>query len=142
VSSRTRQAPAWLPVGEHPAGSWQLLGHFGTDFPLPAEPDDWALTTRSILDGAKAPATVLFDGGAFDVLDDRGHDADDLCVTYLGTLVLRQPSLRDIRDLTNGTAATAASDGTWHRAPISAHQRRASTERRKHAEQYLPCQRR
>lgn len=118
ASSRTRQAFAWLPVDQHPAGSWQLVGHFGDDFPLAAEPDSWALTSRSILQGSKDPRTVLFGDDAFDVLDDRGHDADDLCLTYLGTLVLRLPGLRDFGDLENGSAATLAADGTWLRSPL------------------------
>lgn len=138
VSSRTRQAFAWLPVDEHPAGSWQLLGHFGDDFPLAAEPDSWVLTTRSILDGRREPRTVLLDDNAFDVLDDRGHEADDLCVTYLGHLVQRLPGLRRLEDLTDSSVANATADGTWQRSAISAQQRGASVAAWTRAERYLP----
>jgi hypothetical protein len=125
-SSRTRQAFAWMPVGEHPAGGWRLLGEFAGEFPLPGEPDSWALTTRSILDGVTEPTTVLFDDDAFDVLDERGHDAEDLCVTYLGNLVLRRPSLRQLGDLPNGTAAVTDGNGAWHRSTMSEQQRESS----------------
>ncbi len=125
ASSRTRQAFAWLPVDQHPAGGWRLLGEFGDDFPLPAEADSWALTTRSVLDGTRGPALVLFDDEVFDVLDDRGHDADDLCVTHLGALVQRHPALRDLGDLRDGSAATRTPDG-WEHAELTAGQQEAS----------------
>jgi len=117
MSCRLRQASAWLPVGEHPAGG----------FPLPAQPDSWALTTRSVLDGSRPPTLVVFDDDAFDVLDERGHDADDLCLGYLGHLVLRHPVLREVGDLPAGTAAAAAPGGSWRRTTVSAGQRAAST---------------
>jgi Domain of unknown function (DUF4262) len=140
ASSRTRQAFTWLPVAEHPAGSWRLLGHFGNAFPLAGEPDSWALTTRSVLDGTRNPTAVLLDDDAFDVLDDRGHDADDLCVTYLGTLVLRVPALRELGDLTNGTAATTDGEGGgWQRGPLSTEQREASAARWQNADRHLPA---
>ncbi|MEV4513200.1 DUF4262 domain-containing protein [Dactylosporangium sp. NPDC049525] len=126
ASSRTRQAFTWLPVDRHPAGGWRLLGEFGDDFPLPTEADSWALTARSVLDGTRDPALVLFDEGAFDVLDDRGHDADDLCVTHLGALVQRHPSLRRLGDLREGSAATRTPGGGWDRAELTARQRDAS----------------
>ncbi|GID54851.1 hypothetical protein Aco03nite_032550 [Actinoplanes couchii] len=119
VSSRTRQAFAWLPVADHPVGGWQLVGHFADGFPLPAEPDSWALTTRSVLDGTREATTVLFDEGAFDVLDDRGHDADDLCLTYLGLLVQRLPTLPRLADLAGNTVSVQqreASAAAWKRA--------------------------
>ncbi|GAA0247980.1 DUF4262 domain-containing protein [Cryptosporangium japonicum] len=138
VSSRTRQAWAWLPVDDHPPGGWRLLGHFADDFPLAGEPDSWALTTRGVLDGTRAVSTVLLDDSAFDVLDDRGHDADDLCVTYLGHLVLRHPGLRRLSDLPDGSVARPDADDGWRRATISAPEQEASIAAWKRAEQYLP----
>ena len=126
ASSRTRQAFAWLPVDQHPAGSWRLLGEFAEDFPLPAEPDSWALTTRSVLDGRRAPTLVVFDDDVFDVLDERGHDADDLCTTYLGNLVRRHPMLRNLTGMDDGSFATARPDGTWARSTLSDTQRTMS----------------
>lgn len=139
LTSRTRQPSAWLPVDEHPAGSWRLLGHFAGDFPLAAEPDSWALTTRSILDGSREATTVLLDDNTFDVLDDRGHDAGDLCNTYLGHLVLRLPSLRRLDDLPGNSVATTAAGGGWHRSAIPTQQREASVAAWKRAESYLPA---
>lgn len=138
VSSRIRQPFAWLPVDEHPVGSWRLLGHFAGDFPLPAQPDSWALTTRSILDGSADPATVLFADDVFDVLDERGHEAEDLCATFLGDLVLRYPSLRLLGEMTNNSAASVTSDGGWHRSAISDRQSEASVAAWKRAESYQP----
>jgi hypothetical protein len=126
ASCRTRQARAWLPVDRHPAGSWRLLGEFSDGFPLPAEADTWALTTRSILDGTLRPTRVVFDDDVFDVLDDRGYEAGDLCLTYLGSLVQRHPALRGLSELTAGSVASAAPDGTWARSAVSEAQRAAS----------------
>ncbi|WP_176984989.1 DUF4262 domain-containing protein [Asanoa ishikariensis] len=127
VSSRTRQAFGWLPVSAHPAGSWRLVGTFGNDFPLPAEPDSWALSTRSLLAGETSPALVAFDDGTFDVLDARGYAADDLCLAYLGHTVERHPSLSAFADLPAGHVATLAKDGAWQRASLSDPQRTEST---------------
>jgi hypothetical protein len=69
---------------------------------------------------------VLFDDGLFDVLDERGHDADDLCTTYLGNLVLRHPALRQLDDLNQSSVATAGPDGAWQRSALSARLRAAS----------------
>lgn len=126
VTSRSRQPWAWLPVADHPPGGWRLLGEFGDRFPLPVEADSWALTTRSVLDGSRAPALVLFDEDVFDILDDRGYDADDLCTTYVGTLVRRHPVLRRFRDLAAGTVATLEPDGTWLRSSATERQSAAS----------------
>lgn len=52
LGSRTRQPSTWLPVDEHPAGGWQLVGHFADGFPLAAEADSWALTTDRSSTGA------------------------------------------------------------------------------------------
>ncbi|MEV0716167.1 DUF4262 domain-containing protein [Asanoa sp. NPDC050611] len=127
VSSRTRQAFAWLPVSSHPRGSWRLVGTHTPGFPLPAEPDSWALTTRALLAGETSPALVVFDEGAFDVLDARGYAADDLCLGYLGHAVERHPALTAFADLPDGHVATLAPDGAWQREPLSAPQRTAST---------------
>ncbi|WP_344884692.1 DUF4262 domain-containing protein [Allokutzneria multivorans] len=106
---RTRQARAWLPVSEHPAGGWRLVGQLEPGFPFASGPDVWALTTRSVLNGV-APTWVLNESGCFDVLDSRGYDADDLCLAYLGDLVLRHPDLLARADLDEGSAAGAAND--------------------------------
>ncbi|MFF5290996.1 hypothetical protein [Paractinoplanes globisporus] len=84
------------------------------------------MTTRSILQGDREATTVLLDDNAFDVLDDRGHEADDLCVIYLGHLVQRLPRLHRLDDLTDGSVANATADHGWHRSAISAQQREAS----------------
>jgi hypothetical protein len=126
LSSRTRQAFAWLPVSAHPRGSWRLVGTYAAGFPLPAEPDSWTLTTRSLLAGETEPALVAFDEDAFDVLDARGYAAADLCLGFLGHAVERHPSLTNLADLPAGHAATAT-NGTWHRAELTADQRTAST---------------
>jgi hypothetical protein len=125
-SSRTRQAFAWLPVDAHPPGGWRLVGTFGDGFPLPAQPDSWALTTRSIVDGGAAPTTVFLDDDVCDVLDARGHDADDLCVALLGDLVLTHPTLRDVGELRAGGVAVRGGDGTWSSSAASGRQRAAS----------------
>jgi hypothetical protein len=68
---------------------------------------------------------VVFDDDVFDVLDDRGYDAGDLCLTYLGSLVMRHPALRDLGDLAAGSVAVAAAGG-WTRSAVSAADRVAS----------------
>ena len=124
LSSRNRQAFAWLPVAEHPAGSWRLVGEM-PDFPFPAGPDDWVLTTRALLEGSRSVATVAYDQGSFDVLDDRGHAAEDLCLAFLGDVVRRHPQVRACADLADGQVATAEDSG-WTRSHITAADRRTS----------------
>ncbi len=126
-SSRTRQASAWLPVEAHPPGSWRLVGKYGNDFPLPAQPDSWTLTTRSLLAGTTEPTLVTHDDGAFDILDARGYTADDLCLGYLGQALERHPTLRQLADLPPGSTATLEPDGSWRRAPLSEDQRTTSS---------------
>ena len=67
------------------------------------------LTSRGVLDGTRAVATVAYDQGSFDVLDERGHAAEDLCLGFLGDIVRRHPQVRECADLTEGQVATAAS---------------------------------
>ncbi|WP_162184942.1 DUF4262 domain-containing protein [Allokutzneria albata] len=103
---RGRQARTWLPVSEHPAGGWRLVGELEPGFPFASGPDVWALTTRAVLGGA-TPTWVLNEAGCFDVLDDRRYDADDLCLAYLGELVIRHPGLVARADLADGHSAAA-----------------------------------
>ncbi|GLZ29407.1 hypothetical protein Lesp02_15970 [Lentzea sp. NBRC 105346] len=110
TTCRTRQAWAWLPVHEHPPGGWKLIGELEPDFLFPCGPDSWTLTSQAVVDGRRSPVWVLHDEGAFDVLDERGYGADDLCLAFLGDLVNRHPGLRLCAALPDGHAATK--DGT------------------------------
>ncbi len=74
------------------------------------------MTTRRVFDRHLPVARVSFDEGCYDVLDERGYDADDLCVVYLGELVKRHPALEAFADLPEGQTA-ALPDGP--RSPIS-----------------------
>jgi hypothetical protein len=128
-SSQARQAFAWLPVAQHPEGAWRLVGELGPTFPFPVGPDAWALTTRAVLSGARPVTTVCFDQGSYDVLDERGHAADDLCLAFLGDIVRRHPHLRACADLPEGQIASV--DGgpdrtVWTRAHVTAGDRRTS----------------
>jgi Domain of unknown function (DUF4262) len=109
-SSHNRQAFAWLPVSDHPEGGWRLVGEMGADFPFRSGPDSRVLTTRTVLNGDRPIARVVYDEGCYDVLDERGYDADDLCIAYLGDLVKRHPTLTGFATLPDGQTATA--DGT------------------------------
>ncbi|MFK3983216.1 DUF4262 domain-containing protein [Micromonospora sp. NPDC050397] len=126
ASSRSRQAFAWLPVTEHPPGPWRLVGELEPDFPFPLGPDNWALTTASVLDGARPIARVSLDDGAYDVLDERGYPADDLCLAYLGDLVVRHPHLSACADLGEGELAVTGDDLVWIRAQLSPGERERS----------------
>jgi hypothetical protein len=126
ASSRTRQAFAWLPVAQHPEGAWRLVGELGPNFPFPVGPDAWALTTRSVLQGSRSVASVAYDQGSYDVLDERGHAAEDLCLAFLGELSRRHPQLRECADLADGQVATASTDKGWTRAYLTPGDRRAS----------------
>ncbi len=126
VSSRTRQAFAWLPVDEHPPGAWRLVGELSPDFPFPAGPDSFVLTTRGLLDGSRTVAAVRYDQGSYDILDERGHAADDLCLAFLGDVVRRHPHIRDLADLADGQSAAVGDDGSWTRSYLTAADRRTS----------------
>ena len=125
-SSRTRQASAWLPVAQHPEGSWRLVGELGPTFPFATGPDSWVLTTRAVLSGARPVAHVSFDQGSYDVLDERGHDADDLCLGFLGDIVRRHPQVRACADLVEGQVADLGTDSHWTRSYLTAADRRTS----------------
>lgn len=126
ASSRNRQAFAWLPVAEHPAGAWRLVGELEPGFPFPVGPDSWALTTRAVLDGDRPVVRVGLDEGAYDVLDERGYDADDLCLAFLGDLVVSYPHLAACADLGEGQIAVTNGDQVWIRAQQGRGDRRAS----------------
>jgi hypothetical protein len=136
VSSRTRQAFAWLPVEEHPLGGWRLVGEMGHDFTFPGGPDQYALTTNAVLHGANSVARVVNHDGGFDVLDARGYEAEDLRLAFLGELVRRDPDLRSFADLAEGTAAIVGSDETWTMTPLSTSDRDASDQARERARQH------
>jgi hypothetical protein len=126
ASSRARQASAWLRVGENPEGPWRLVGELGPTFKFPVGPDAWVLTTRAVVRGDRTATTVSYDQGSFDVLDDRGYTADDLCLAFLGDVVRRHPQVRQCADLAEGQEATARPDGGWDRGYVTAADRRTS----------------
>ncbi len=134
ASVRNRQALAWLPVDEHPPGGWRLVGEREPDFPFPVGPDSWVLTTRAVLGTDRPVARVARDEGAYDVLDDRGYDADDLCLAFLGDLVRRHPHLTACTDLDDGRVAVAQAGAAWSRSEMSRRDRRGSRQSWKHAE--------
>jgi hypothetical protein len=125
-SSRARQAFSWLPVAQHPEGAWRLVGELGPTFPFPVGPDAWALTTRAVLDGSRPVASVAYDQGSYDVLDERGHAAEDLCLGFLGEIVRRHPRVRDCADLAEGQVATLGADAAWTHSHVTATDRRTS----------------
>ncbi|MFI6761528.1 DUF4262 domain-containing protein [Micromonospora sp. NPDC050417] len=126
ASSRNRQAFAWLPVSEHPVGAWRLVGELEPDFPFPVGPDSWALTTTAVLDGERPITRISLDEGAYDVLDERGYDADDLCLAFLGDLVVRYPQVAAAADLGEGHVAISGDEQVWLRARQSPGDSRAS----------------
>ncbi|WCN83659.1 DUF4262 domain-containing protein [Micromonospora sp. LH3U1] len=126
-SSRNRQANSWLPVSEHPAGAWRLVGELEPGFPFDAGPDSWALTTRAVATGARPIARVVRDEGGYDVLDERGYQADDICLAFLGALVQCHPHLTGCADLADGQVAALDADQSWSRSPLSRGLRRDST---------------
>ena len=135
VSSRTRQAFAWLPVEEHPPGGWRLVGEMGHGFPFRGGPDQYALTTNAVLHGANTVARVVNHDGGFDVLDARGYEAEDLCLAFLGELVRGHPDMRSFADLSEDRAAIVGSDKTWTTTPLSTSDRDASDLARERARQ-------
>jgi hypothetical protein len=128
ASSRNRQAQAWLPVAEHPAGGWRLVGELEPAFPFPVGPDSWILTTRGVLAGANPVTRVVRDQGNYDVLDERGYDADDLCLAFLGDVVKRHPRVVSCASLPDGQVATFdGGDDTWTASHVDRADRRTST---------------
>jgi hypothetical protein len=123
-SSRARQAFSWQPVAQHREGAWRLIGELGPTFPFPVGPDAWVLTTRSVLDGSREVATVAYDQGSYDILDERGHAAEDLCLAFLGDVVRRHPRLSECADLTEGQTVSTSDRRTV--AHITAADRRTS----------------
>ncbi|MFD2763051.1 DUF4262 domain-containing protein [Micromonospora eburnea] len=133
ASSRNRQAFSWLPVQEHPAGGWRLVGELEPGFPFPVGPDSWALTTRGLAAGARPIARVVLEEGCYDVLDERGYRADDLCLAFLGELVRRHPHLVGCADLADGQVAVSGEGQNWSRSSLSRPDRRNSARSWKRA---------
>ncbi|HET9139624.1 DUF4262 domain-containing protein [Actinophytocola sp.] len=125
VTCRRRQPRAWRPVLEQPPGGWRLVGELGEDFPFPPGPDGWALTTRAILAGRRPPVRVVHAETCFDVLDDRGYGADDLCLAFLGEVVTGHPDLAGCGDLPDGQEAVWTEAG-WTSAPLAKRTRKIS----------------
>ncbi|WP_253885241.1 DUF4262 domain-containing protein [Actinokineospora diospyrosa] len=109
---RVSQPWAWGPVSEQQAGPWRLLGELGAEFPFPTSPDVWALTSKSIVDGDRAPVWLARSEGLYDVLDERGYGADDLALAYLGDITTRHPVLYKAADLPDD-AAVVVHEGIW-----------------------------
>lgn len=134
LSSRTRQAQTWLPVSEHPAGGWRLVGELEPGFGgadqqgtrgFRVGPDSWVLTTAGILDGRNPVARVVWDQAAYDILDEQGYLAEDLCLAFLGDVVRRHPDLAECADMIDGQ--TAIRDGSrFERSFIATDDRRSS----------------
>lgn len=120
------QPRGWLPVAEHPPGGWRLVAELSDGFPFDVEPDAPVLTTAAVRDGHRPVASVMRDEGAFDVLDDRGYRADDLCLAFLGSLVQRHPELVRCADLADGQVAVVDAGGGWTRSAFLARRRRLS----------------
>jgi hypothetical protein len=121
---RERRLPR--PAAEHPVDGWRLVAELSDGFPFDAEPDAPALTTAAVRDGHRPVASVVRDEGAFDVLDDRGYRADDLCLAFLGSLVQRHPGLVRCADVADGQVAAVGADGGWSRSALSTRVRRLS----------------
>ncbi|RLK59338.1 uncharacterized protein DUF4262 [Actinokineospora cianjurensis] len=122
---RVSQPRGWAPVGEQPAGAWRLVGELGADYPFPVSPDAWTLTTQSIVDNRRAPLVVARGEGLYDVLDERGYEADDLVLAYLGDLTTRYPALTGAADLGDDEAALATDSG-WTKVGRTREQTAAS----------------
>jgi hypothetical protein len=134
ASSRNRQAFSWLPVHEHPAGGWRLVGELEPGFPFPIGPNSWALTTCEVASGTRPITQVVRDEGSYDVLDERGYRAGDLCLAFLGELVQRHPHLAGCADLADGQVAVLDPDQTWSRSALAARGRRESRRSWTHAQ--------
>jgi hypothetical protein len=133
ASPRCRSQPrGWLPVAQHPAGGWRLVAELGRDFPFDAQPDDLALTTLAVRDGRRPIGSVANDSGVFDVLDERGYRADDLCLAHLGALVRQHPELVGCADLPGGQVAVPGPGGGWTRSALPNRLRRRSKRSWRH----------
>jgi hypothetical protein len=130
ITCRTRQASAWLPVAEHPAGGWRLVGEMQPGFPFHDGADTYALTSSALLEGSRPLTRIVYHDGRFDVLDERGYDADDLCWGFLGELVRRHPDLASFADLTDGQAAALGPDSIWTTTDLTPEDHEMSTSAR------------
>ena len=91
-------------------------------------PDSWILTSRSVLAGANPVTRVVRDQGNYDVLDERGYDADDLCLAFLGDVVKRHPRVLTCAVLPDAQVATFDGAGdAWTPSHVDRADRRTST---------------
>jgi hypothetical protein len=113
-------------VSEHPLGGWRLVGELEPDFPFPVGPDTWVLTRRALITGDATVARVIRDQGNYDILDESGYEADDLCLAFLGELVRRHPHIAVAASLADGQLAAFDTGSEVSRAYIGKDDRRAS----------------
>lgn len=125
--SRKRQAQAWLPVADHPEGGWRLFGELEPGFPLSGGPDQEVLTTRSVAQGERQAVAIVNDGEELDVLDERGYQADDFMLAYIGNLVAAHPHLLSYDDTRTEQRGTYGTHGSWSYRPLAVPDRKAST---------------
>jgi hypothetical protein len=69
---------------------------------------------------------VVRDAGSYDVLDQRGYKADDLCLAFLGQLTRIHPAITALTDLPDGSQAMRDHDATWDHSVLGWRDRRAS----------------
>ncbi|MGE0708329.1 MAG: hypothetical protein AB7N76_18325 [Planctomycetota bacterium] len=89
------------------------------DWPFADPPNVAAITLRSILEGA--PILLVThdeDDGGWQLLDGGDVREEDARVVGLGSMVDRDPTLRELADLALGWTALRARPGApWRRAP-------------------------
>jgi Domain of unknown function (DUF4262) len=129
ASSRTRQAFAWRPVTKHPRGDWRRYAEKEGERHVPRLD---ALTSRGLLEGIRPVTRIVHLQGRYDVLDERGYSADDLCWGLLPALPL-PPETMSFAGMPDGQAAVLSPDSRWTIADLTPQDQQASIRAREAA---------
>jgi len=133
ATSRTRQAFAWRPLAGHPAGDWRRYGEKAGERHVPRLD---ALTSRGLLEGSRSVTRIVHHQGRYDVLDERGYSADDLCWGPLPALVGRPDMMSfaaQFAGMPDGQAAVLGPDSLWTTVDLTPGDQQASITARQAA---------
>jgi hypothetical protein len=121
ATCRERQPQAWVPVDQHTAGPWRLVGELSAQWPFPhLEPDATVMASPEVVAGTLPIVAVTHDAdGGWDFLDERGYADEATGWVYFGELYKSQPWLARFADLPQDSQAWLDDDGEWQLRPFN-----------------------
>ncbi len=120
---RRDQPSLWIPMSEHPIGSWRL-GSDGRKWPFPVDRDARAFTTKRIVHEG-SPILEVHHGsdGNWQFVDVGPLGREDILLVHLGHIAENHPEVLELADLAPGWHAWRSDEkSAWQRGPFTAEQ--------------------